>query len=116
MAADAKCRSLPLAPRLAPAFRGVAQGVYHTWLSDDNILGYEDEAFWKERTDARWDADIELDEEDDAVPVYVGMRVRHPKFGIGKVAGWDGTGPDMKLHLRFSDRPRTILARFCEPE
>ncbi len=67
-----------------------------------------------------WDDDIELEPEVDAgegVSVYVGMPIRHPKFGVGEVLAWSGSGQDMKLTLRFPTeaRTKTILARFCQP-
>ena len=67
-----------------------------------------------------WDDDIELEPEMDAgegVSVYVGMPIRHPKFGVGEVLAWSGNGQDMKLTLRFPTeaRTKTILARFCQP-
>jgi DNA helicase-2/ATP-dependent DNA helicase PcrA len=46
--------------------------------------------------------------------VYVGMRVRHAKWGVGSVIGWSGNGAQMKLNLRFPSGSRTILASFCE--
>jgi DNA helicase-2/ATP-dependent DNA helicase PcrA len=46
--------------------------------------------------------------------VYVGMRVRHSKWGVGSVIGWSGRGEQMKLELRFPSGSRTIMARFCE--
>jgi len=68
---------------------------------------------------ASWDDDIDLDPEFDAsegVSVFVGMHVRHAKFGVGEVAAWSGVGQDMKLTLRFPGKgTKTILARFCEP-
>ncbi|MFV8750178.1 ATP-dependent helicase [Nannocystaceae bacterium ST9] len=49
-----------------------------------------------------------------ATRVYVGMRIRHVKWGVGSVIGWSGTGEHMKLNLRFASGSRTILARYCE--
>ncbi len=78
-----------------------------------------------------WDSDIVYDEEAlaaeayaDAAPadtgegvaLYVGMRVRHRKFGVADVVGWSGAGDDLKLSLRFQKHGvKTIMARFCEP-
>lgn len=48
--------------------------------------------------------------------VFVGMPVRHQKYGRGEVMGWDGSGEQMKLTIRFRQAgSKTILARFCEP-
>jgi DNA helicase-2/ATP-dependent DNA helicase PcrA len=67
-----------------------------------------------------WDADIELDDDllepEDGPALYVGMRVRHREFGVGDLLGWNGSGANLKLVLRFPQAGRkTILARFCEP-
>jgi DNA helicase-2/ATP-dependent DNA helicase PcrA len=87
----------------------------------------------------RWDNDIELepeyrgstpvgrasaDEDDDrsdieyeatdAVQVFRGMQVRHPKFGVGSVVSWSGRGNEMKLTANFAAGHKTIMARFCE--
>ena len=52
----------------------------------------------------------------EGVPLFIGMRVRHKKFGVGDVVGWSGVGADLKLSLRFRDHGiKTIMARFCEP-
>lgn len=81
-----------------------------------------------------WSKDIEYDEgidapfteeelapgpsEDvgDGVALFVGMAVRHPRFGEGVLKGWSGSGENLKLALRFPGHgAKTILARFCEP-
>jgi DNA helicase-2/ATP-dependent DNA helicase PcrA len=68
-----------------------------------------------------WNDDIVLDAEYDqrgqeGMQVYVGMSVRHAKFGVGDVAGWNGSGEQMKLVIRFPKHGnKTILARYCEP-
>jgi DNA helicase-2/ATP-dependent DNA helicase PcrA len=66
-----------------------------------------------------WGAEITRDEpglEEEGVPLYVGMPIRHSKFGEGELLGWSGTGRDCKLQLRFPEHGMlTILARFCEP-
>ncbi len=67
-----------------------------------------------------WDDDIELDQEyvaeSEGVSLYVGMPVRHRKFGVGDLVGWNGVGDNLKLVLRFPQHgQKTILARFCEP-
>lgn len=61
-----------------------------------------------------FDPEIEY-EPDEAVPVFRGMRVRHPKFGVGSVLSWSGNGHNMKLTLSFGGTRKTILARFCTP-
>ncbi len=69
-----------------------------------------------------WDSDIEYDEPashsapDEGVAVYIGMQVRHKKFGVGEVVGWNGGGQNLKLVLNFPGHgAKTIIARFCEP-
>jgi DNA helicase-2/ATP-dependent DNA helicase PcrA len=50
------------------------------------------------------------------VALYVGMHVRHGRYGDGVLLGWSGLGPGLKLELRFPGHGvKTILARFCEP-
>ncbi|HVH99319.1 MAG TPA: AAA family ATPase, partial [Enhygromyxa sp.] len=60
-----------------------------------------------------WDGDIEY-EADDSVRVFKGMQVRHPKFGVGSVVSWSGSGENMKLTASFAVGRKTIMARFCE--
>jgi DNA helicase-2/ATP-dependent DNA helicase PcrA len=84
----------------------------------------------KPAPEPRWDNDIVYDDasapggDDDyvddsggeGVPIFIGMRVRHRKFGEGEVLGWSGFGDNLKLSLRFATHgTKTILARFCEP-
>lgn len=54
-------------------------------------------------------------EPDEAVAIFKGMMVRHPKFGVGSVLAWSGTGRNMKLTLNFRGERKVILARFCTP-
>jgi len=63
--------------------------------------------------DSGWAGDVEY-ESDDSVQVYRGMQVRHPKFGVGSVVSWSGSGNNMKLTAKFAIGPKTIMARFCE--
>jgi DNA helicase-2/ATP-dependent DNA helicase PcrA len=71
--------------------------------------------------DPSWDDDIVLDEpaaaaSGDGVPLYVGMPLRHAKFGVGDLVGWTGMGAQLKLVVRFPTvGQKTILARFCQP-
>lgn len=52
----------------------------------------------------------------DGPALFIGMPVRHKQYGEGELLGWDGSGPNLKLTLRFADiGTKTILARFCEP-
>jgi DNA helicase-2/ATP-dependent DNA helicase PcrA len=67
-----------------------------------------------------WDDDIELDAEfaaeSEGVSLYVGMPIRHAKFGVGDLVGWNGAGDNLKVVVRFPNHgQKTILARFCQP-
>lgn len=43
----------------------------------------------------------------------IGARLRHPKFGVGEVRGWQSAGGDVKVTMRFASvGVKTILARF----
>ncbi len=45
-----------------------------------------------------------------------GARVRHPKFGEGRVLSSRGSGPDAKLTVSFASvGPKVVVARFLEP-
>ncbi|MBC8131334.1 MAG: hypothetical protein H7X95_00020 [Deltaproteobacteria bacterium] len=45
--------------------------------------------------------------------LVVGMKLRHTQFGVGEVRGWQGTGNDLKVTVRFGTvGVKTILARF----
>jgi DNA helicase-2/ATP-dependent DNA helicase PcrA len=44
----------------------------------------------------------------------VGMRVRHPQFGVGTVQGVEAGGSDLKLTVRFSTvGTKKLMARFA---
>jgi hypothetical protein len=45
---------------------------------------------------------------------WVGARVRHTKFGEGKVKAARGSGENTKLDVRFGSVTKTLLARFVE--
>jgi DNA helicase-2/ATP-dependent DNA helicase PcrA len=45
----------------------------------------------------------------------LGMRVRHPSFGIGKVTAV-GSGSPPRVTVAFPDGPRQILSKFLEPD
>jgi DNA helicase-2/ATP-dependent DNA helicase PcrA len=59
-------------------------------------------------------SDIEYDDDHQhSVRMVQGMRVRHPKFGVGTVLAWSGSGTELKLTLSFAGEQRTVLARYC---
>jgi len=58
---------------------------------------------------------VEYDaEESSAGPgLQVGVKLRHPSFGVGEVRAWQGTGADLKVTMKFAGAGvKTILARF----
>jgi DNA helicase II / ATP-dependent DNA helicase PcrA len=74
--------------------------------------------------DVVYDVDPDLGPEDfgdvhddqEGISLYVGMTVRHAKFGEGRVVGWSGSGAKLKLQLEFPGRVlKTILASHCQP-
>ncbi|MEE9384546.1 MAG: UvrD-helicase domain-containing protein [Nannocystaceae bacterium] len=75
----------------------------------------------REPVESAWNADIELDAGvgapgGDGVCFYAGMAMRHPKFGVGDLLSWNGTGDNLKVVVAFAGHGRkTILARFCQP-
>jgi DNA helicase-2/ATP-dependent DNA helicase PcrA len=49
----------------------------------------------------------------DGPGLQVGAKLRHPSFGIGEIRGWQGSGADLKVTMRFGGAGvKTILARF----
>jgi DNA helicase II / ATP-dependent DNA helicase PcrA len=45
--------------------------------------------------------------------LQVGAKLRHPSFGVGEIRGWQGSGADLKVTMRFAGAGvKTILARF----
>jgi DNA helicase-2/ATP-dependent DNA helicase PcrA len=49
----------------------------------------------------------------DGPGLQVGAKLRHSSFGVGEVRGWQGSGADLKVTMRFpSVGVKTILARF----
>ncbi len=60
--------------------------------------------------------ELTVEYDDDAsseLGLRVGARLRHPKFGVGEVRGWQSAGADLKVTMRFPGTGvKTILARF----
>jgi DNA helicase-2/ATP-dependent DNA helicase PcrA len=54
---------------------------------------------------------------DDGASISIGLRVRHPVFGFGTVAGIIGSGPGQKLRIQF-DRAglKTVMLRYANLE
>src|SRR5450432_3782961 len=57
---------------------------------------------------------VDYDHSDSDGPgLQVGAKLRHPSFGIGEIRGWQGSGADLKVTMRFGGAGvKTILARF----
>jgi DNA helicase-2/ATP-dependent DNA helicase PcrA len=57
---------------------------------------------------------VDYDHSDgDGPGLQVGAKLRHPSFGVGEIRGWQGSGADLKVTMRFpSAGVKTILARF----
>ena len=53
----------------------------------------------------------------DGSSIAIGLRVRHPVFGTGTVAGVIGSGPGQKLRIQF-DRAglKTVMLRYANLE
>ena len=65
---------------------------------------------------ADWAGVTSEEEEGEGMTLYVGMWMRHGKFGEGELVGWHGGGKHLKLQVKFPGVGlKTILARFCEP-
>jgi DNA helicase-2/ATP-dependent DNA helicase PcrA len=53
------------------------------------------------------------DGDSDTGGLQVGAKLRHPSFGVGEIRGWQGSGGDLKVTMRFAGAGvKTILARF----
>jgi len=57
---------------------------------------------------------VDYDHADSDGPgLQVGAKLRHPSFGVGEIRGWQGSGADLKVTMRFPTAGvKTILARF----
>lgn len=61
-------------------------------------------------------AEVEVvpESDDDYTSVFVGMRVRHAKFGTGTIRKIEGAGDDQKLVVWFTSAgPKKLMARFA---
>jgi DNA helicase-2/ATP-dependent DNA helicase PcrA len=57
------------------------------------------------------------DEDQSDGALRLGMRVRHPQFGVGTILGIEGVGEDAKLTVRFASAgAKKLLARFAKLE
>lgn len=55
--------------------------------------------------------------QDESGSIRQGQRVRHAKFGVGRVMRVDGSGDSAQAVIVFSDRvPRTLILRFAKLE
>jgi DNA helicase-2/ATP-dependent DNA helicase PcrA len=54
---------------------------------------------------------------DDGASISIGLRVRHPVFGFGTVAGVIGSGPGQKLRIQFDHAGlKTVMLRYANLE
>jgi DNA helicase-2/ATP-dependent DNA helicase PcrA len=57
--------------------------------------------------------EYDADEAPSGPGLQIGSKLRHPSFGVGEVRGWQGSGADLKVTMRFGGvGVKTILARF----
>jgi DNA helicase-2/ATP-dependent DNA helicase PcrA len=68
-------------------------------------------------TDSERDYSYDQSAPTDGSSIAIGLRVRHPVFGIGTVAGIIGSGPGQKLRIQF-DRAglKTVMLRYANLE
>jgi DNA helicase-2/ATP-dependent DNA helicase PcrA len=59
------------------------------------------------------DNEVEMVPEDDGAEIYIGMKVRHGKFGVGTIRKIEGTGDEQKVIVWFSIGPKKLLVRFA---
>ncbi len=69
------------------------------------------------RADPERDYSYDQSAPEDGPSIAVGLRVRHPVFGSGTVAGVIGSGPGQKLRIQF-DRAglKTVMVRYANLE
>ena len=52
--------------------------------------------------------------EDDGAEIYIGMKVRHGKFGVGTIRKIEGSGDEQKVIIWFNTvGPKKLLVRFA---
>jgi DNA helicase-2/ATP-dependent DNA helicase PcrA len=74
---------------------------------------------WHERREAPAPPAFAYEDEDQSSPggFRLGMRVRHPQFGVGTILGLDGDGEDLKLAVRFASvGTKRLVAKFARLE
>ncbi len=59
------------------------------------------------------DLTVHYDDLSSDLGLRIGAKLRHPKFGVGEVRGWQSAGGDVKVTMRFAAvGVKTILAKF----
>ncbi|MCG5054989.1 MAG: UvrD-helicase domain-containing protein [Myxococcales bacterium] len=59
------------------------------------------------------DLTVHYDDLSPDLGMRIGAKLRHPKFGVGEVRGWQSAGGDVKVTMRFPQvGVKTILAKF----
>ncbi|HZV81748.1 MAG TPA: UvrD-helicase domain-containing protein [Geobacteraceae bacterium] len=60
------------------------------------------------------DNEVEMVPEDDGAEIYIGMKVRHGKFGVGTIRKIEGSGDEQKVIIWFNSvGPKKLLVRFA---
>ncbi len=60
------------------------------------------------------DNEVEMVPEDDGAEIYLGMKVRHGKFGVGTIRKIEGSGDEQKVIVWFNSvGPKKLLVRFA---
>jgi len=58
--------------------------------------------------------EVEMVPEDDGTEIYIGMKVRHGKFGVGTIRKIEGNGDEQKVIVWFNSvGPKKLLVRFA---
>jgi DNA helicase-2/ATP-dependent DNA helicase PcrA len=60
------------------------------------------------------DNEVEMVPEDNGAEIYLGMKVRHGKFGVGTIRKIEGSGDEQKVIVWFNSvGPKKLLVRFA---
>ncbi len=59
--------------------------------------------------------DYESENQAESGVYHTGMRVRHPKFGVGRIMAVHGTGSSARLDIKFGAQVKRLVASFVNP-